>query len=171
MTEEPEHHHGDGGGEDESEHQSGQAGVDPSDDQVLGRHQHRARPAVQRAPQLQGSVTPSSPALGCKVRGRHHHAGGCPHGGGGGQGVGVLEVVVVLLVGVMVGVHVGRELLREVKGLVVSPLLQCATHTHGQLGKRGGREGKKGQSLARFAKAKMVPNSWMWKYCSKHMKM
>lgn len=50
VAEEAEHDHGERRGEDGAEHHAGQAGVDQGDDQILHRDQHRARPAVQRAP-------------------------------------------------------------------------------------------------------------------------
>lgn len=56
VAEEAEYDHGESGGEDGAEHDAGQRGVDQSYDHILCSDQHRARPAVQRAPQLQGGV-------------------------------------------------------------------------------------------------------------------
>lgn len=50
VAEEAEYDHGQRRGEDGAEHDAGQAGVDQGHDQILHRDQHRARPAVQRAP-------------------------------------------------------------------------------------------------------------------------
>lgn len=53
MAEEAEHHHDEGGAEDEAEYYSGQARVDGSDDEVLDGDEDGAGPAVQRPPELQ----------------------------------------------------------------------------------------------------------------------
>lgn len=50
VAEEAEYDHGEGRGEDGAEHDAGQQAVDQSDDHILCSDQHRACPAVQRAP-------------------------------------------------------------------------------------------------------------------------
>lgn len=130
MTEKAKHNHDNGRSEDEPENQPSQAGVDGCDQQVLCCHQHWTRPAVQRAPELQRSFT--SPSLRSRVRWRHNHSRSSYWGPGrhsGGQGVCVLEIGVM----VMVVMAVVWELFREVEGLVMSPLLQCAIHAHPDL--------------------------------------
>lgn len=50
VAEEAEYDHGESRGEDGAEHDAGQPGVDQCYDQILCGDQHRACPAVQRAP-------------------------------------------------------------------------------------------------------------------------
>ena len=124
MAEEAEHHHDDGRRQDGPEHQPGQAGVDRGDDEVLRRHQHRAGPAVQGPPQLQGGLAAPAGALGRRIRRRYDHTGrrfsASARSRGGGQGVGVVQVLVVVVVMVVV---VRRQLLGQIQGLVVGPFL------------------------------------------------
>lgn len=132
MTDKPEHHHDNSRGQDEPENQPGQTGIDGCNHQILRCHQHRTRPAVQRAPELQRRFTSCSLRSG--VRWRNNHSRPTYRGPGwhsGGQGVCMLETGVIVMVMVMMAV--GWELFREVEGLVMSPLLQCAIHAHSDL--------------------------------------
>lgn len=70
VAEEAEYDHDKGRGEDGAEHDAGQPGVDQCYDHILCRDQHRACPAVQRAPQLQGGVSGFAAPQG--VWRRHH---------------------------------------------------------------------------------------------------
>lgn len=136
VTEEAKHNHDDGWCQDDPEHQSSEARVDCGDQHVLSGHQHRAGPAVERSPQLQRSLASPAATLSCRIRRRHNHTWRCfspsTHSRGGCQGVGMVKMLLLVVVGVVV-VVVRWQFLRQVQGLMVCPPLESTGHTHNEL--------------------------------------